>query len=69
MVEDWETSRLDRKCPNQVGNFSRQVGFLSSAVNLCLRPVGSGVLVLNYDRPGSASSQVGYSIGQDGKCV
>ena len=53
MVQDWETSHLDGKCPSQVGN---------------VYMTGGGVLVLNHNRPGSSSRQDGNSIGQDRKC-
>ena len=44
-----------------VGNsYNRLISFLALSVY---------VLVLNHDRPASASRQDGYSIGQDGKCV
>ena len=62
MVKDLETSCLDGKRLSQVSNvYDRPVSFPF--------PPGSGVLVLNHDRPASASRQEGYSKGQDWKCV
>ena len=48
------------------GWFPFQYGWFVSAA---YRMSESGVQVLNHNRPGSASRQDSYSIGQDRKCV
>ena len=69
MVEDWETSCLDRKCPSQVSYIYNSL--ISYQVwSVCVESLlGGGVQVINRDRPGNFSSQDGYSVGQNGKCV
>ena len=60
MVEDWETSHLGWKCPNQVGNICEWL--------VCFKAQsGGGVLVLNHDMR-SSSRQDSNIIGQDRKC-
>ena len=50
MVEDWEISRLDGKCPSQVGYvYDRSVCFQVQLVSVAGLS-GGGVLVLNQDR-------------------
>ena len=68
MVEDWETSRLDGKCPSQVGYvYDRPVCFHVQSV--CVDGLsGGGVLELNQDRMAHSFRQDGNSTGQDGKC-
>ena len=68
MVKDWESSRLDEKCPGQVGYvYDRLVCFQVQLV--CVAGLSGGrVLVLWQDRRASSSRQDGNSIGQDGKC-
>ena len=67
MVEDWETSRLDGKCPSQVGNVcDMPVSFQLRSVYLTGLS-GGGVLALYQDRTTSSSRQDGKSIGQDRK--
>ena len=57
MVEDWETSCLDGKCPSQVGYvYDRLVCFEAWSVSVAGLS-GSGVLVLNQDRMASFSDQ------------
>ena len=69
MVEDLESSRLDRKGPSQNSNaYDRSVSFQVQSVGM-YGLSGVCVQVLNHDRPGSASRQEGYSIEQDRKCV
>ena len=63
MVEDWETFRLDGKCPSQVINvYDRPVSFQVWSVHVSGLS-GGGVLVLNNDRQASSSRQDGNSIG------
>ena len=50
MVEDWETSRLDGKCPSQVGNVYDRPVFFQVRLVYVVGLSGSGVLVLNQDR-------------------
>ena len=67
MVEDWETSHPDRKCPSQVSYvYDRTVSFKARPVSV-YGLSGGGVLVLNQDRMASFSRQDGNSIGQDQK--
>ena len=68
MVEDWDTSHLEVKCPSQVSYvYDRPVCFqVRSFCVHCLS--GGGVLVLNQDRMAGFSRKDSNSIGQDEKC-
>ena len=63
-AQNWETSRLDRKCPSQVCYvYDRPVCFQVQSVSVH-RLSGGGVLVLKQNR----TRQDVNCVGQDGKC-